>query len=839
MVEVIIGDRLKVVGKPKNILRKIPKSSDPQEEFLRRRVRAALKGKSSDPKARVRISVDDPVEPAVETPSKEISQAPTSFARQPSVIQSFISEPVIPVGITTSQAIGESLGIAGRKFRSKFITREEFPEEAILSPFGRVERARLGRLTPRQVKLLQEEGIGTPFVSKDLVEVFEPNISKTELERRFREQQVQRGFAPPEILIPKGFREQEFIRQEKKGVLKDLQKTLDIETARVQGLIDDRAITLEEGRGLLESKKTGLVELGQTQLEERVKARKQKDIGIEKRLEKTLGSIDEPSKTFAKRAPLVFELTAVPLLPSGAVNVLGATRIISGAQKQDVAEVLGGATLVGLGTAGQVSKVRRIFLEEESLKGIKAAKKLPFEIAELRFQGGEGRVTGVVARGVRKAKGIEEQLDISGKLIREGGKSKFVFDDGLATFKRTQKLEGLGRIETFRQKPASIKGLLSPQPFKFEKPVQVGTLEKIRVSQKGFTIDLSPKASVAIAETRTQPILRTGFAFKGDTLKGQEKAIGKQFTRNFRVFKGKIDSELVGGLNIRLNKNTTFFRAGRIKDLGINQTEGGRLSGIAVNIDDSAKGIARTFRNFPIDDVPKGKKIIDIVPPKGGLKANLPKAPKLSQLDRSFGKTNTLTTEFADTRQTLGTTFAGTQRAISKEATRFSPSLRETSLPAGAFGSVLGTGLRLQDRQSGVVSVLEGVAISPREIGRSALSPAQPSGLKPREKLALRPALKLDFKISEPVTPIPTSQVTPRLGGEGFRFPSFFLLPPFPSFGIIETPRKSVRISRGFKRAPSFAAVQLGFEAAAPSPLEFTGLVERPIIRKKRKKRKK
>lgn len=61
----------------------------------------------------------------------------------------------------------------------------------------------------------------------------------------------------------------------------------------------------------------------------------------------------------------------------------------------------------------------------------------------------------------------------------------------------------------------------------------------------------------------------------------------------------------------------------------------------------------------------------------------------------------------------------------------------------------------------------------------------------------------------------------------------------FGGGGIFERPAKRRRGKQRFKRTPSFGAAALGITAFAPVAGEFTGLVERPIIvsRKKKKKR--
>lgn len=87
----------------------------------------------------------------------------------------------------------------------------------------------------------------------------------------------------------------------------------------------------------------------------------------------------------------------------------------------------------------------------------------------------------------------------------------------------------------------------------------------------------------------------------------------------------------------------------------------------------------------------------------------------------------------------------------------------------------------------------------------------------------------------------PNSSVTnPSFSGRFWEFNPFIPLGliPFPS-GIAQFSNPGIKVGRTFGRTPSFAAVQLGITAPSKNKFEFSGLVERPIITKGKKKRRK
>jgi len=85
----------------------------------------------------------------------------------------------------------------------------------------------------------------------------------------------------------------------------------------------------------------------------------------------------------------------------------------------------------------------------------------------------------------------------------------------------------------------------------------------------------------------------------------------------------------------------------------------------------------------------------------------------------------------------------------------------------------------------------------------------------------------------------PPVSVTPRTGfpRDPFRFAPFAL--PILPFGAPTFKKKGARAKRTLGRTPSFAAAYFGVTAPTISPLEITGLIERPIISKKKKKKRK
>jgi hypothetical protein len=140
------------------------------------------------------------------------------------------------------------------------------------------------------------------------------------------------------------------------------------------------------------------------------------------------------------------------------------------------------------------------------------------------------------------------------------------------------------------------------------------------------------------------------------------------------------------------------------------------------------------------------------------------------------------------------------------------------------------------------------VTVSARPDVRTTLAPRTVTGLRVVPTQAQAPALgqiqipKFEQKLqleavtdfAPPTTPPFAPSFAPSFRDARFGFPFF---PPIPS-GIAELGLGRARKpARRFRRVPSFAAVQLGFEAEKPLPLEFTGLVERPIVRKRRKRK--
>jgi len=122
-------------------------------------------------------------------------------------------------------------------------------------------------------------------------------------------------------------------------------------------------------------------------------------------------------------------------------------------------------------------------------------------------------------------------------------------------------------------------------------------------------------------------------------------------------------------------------------------------------------------------------------------------------------------------------------------------------------------------------------AVAPKSIGRQ--RDIQLSATRLKQPQVSATATK---QLQAPIAPL---QALPVRLGTPFRFGfrGFLPLPILPS-GIKTFKRKPLRIERTFFRTPSFAAAQLGIEAEAPLALEFTGLIERPLIRKRKRRKK-
>lgn len=138
----------------------------------------------------------------------------------------------------------------------------------------------------------------------------------------------------------------------------------------------------------------------------------------------------------------------------------------------------------------------------------------------------------------------------------------------------------------------------------------------------------------------------------------------------------------------------------------------------------------------------------------------------------------------------------------------------------------LGTGLRVDTIQ--------------RQTGRTGTVPRlvspQSTGLGQGERLLTGTAIP---------TPQITELTTPTRPRGGFFF-EFEPIPPrtpgfgglfIPGLGFRDLPKGKRRGRRRFERVPSLAAVELGITAPKPIAGEFTGLIARPVIRKKRRKR--
>jgi len=87
-------------------------------------------------------------------------------------------------------------------------------------------------------------------------------------------------------------------------------------------------------------------------------------------------------------------------------------------------------------------------------------------------------------------------------------------------------------------------------------------------------------------------------------------------------------------------------------------------------------------------------------------------------------------------------------------------------------------------------------------------------------------------QLQAPKAPFPFPRGIPRYGFPKFAFPFLPLL-----FGWEKRPKKGIRPTRGFRYQPGVYARAMGITAPKPPELAWTGIVTRPMIRRKRKKK--
>ncbi len=183
-------------------------------------------------------------------------------------------------------------------------------------------------------------------------------------------------------------------------------------------------------------------------------------------------------------------------------------------------------------------------------------------------------------------------------------------------------------------------------------------------------------------------------------------------------------------------------------------------------------------------------------------------------------------------------TAAGTSGALASFQTP-SFALRTGSTTAALLGTQLSVGQRqrpqaitipqfkpLQQFRQQAITVPAQIPIS-GAAARSALITAPAI----TTTTATAPILVAAPVLTTTITPLPfVAPSTPIQSGFAIGIPALPTLGGGPGGRRAKTPK------RGFFRTPSFAAVQLGIFATEPSPLEFTGLVERPRLKKKKRK---
>jgi hypothetical protein len=749
VVEVIVGERLKIVGKPKTILRKIPKSKDPKEEFLRKRVRASLKGVSRGTGQIVRVPIEPAVEPAVELPTEPIEPIRRiTPARRPSTISAF--QPTI------------------------------FPSRKELG----AERGFFEKLTQKDEG---ERFIDVPFS--------DPRVEE-ELRRRREAELIAGGLTVPAAFELKGI-EKQVLARELPSLEKEFQ-TGAITEAQAQQRLQKAFETKAEPILLRRQRAKGIV----TGIE-----RVQKGIPAEETLK--TGALIGGGVLAGEAAPAFF-------VAVGAKEFFSAVE--QPTRKAKIAKSVEGVIIGGFGFAGITPTAQRLALERA---GAQSALELA---AAQRFKAGElGEIVlpisekGAISRiGARRARefgfaATEERLGVSGIILKKE-------PDILFSGRGIRRTDVLVRPVETGAKPVS---------FQFEEAI---------APRGGFQI--IKKSDVT-----------TGFIGEIETQKPQRLIKFFKESKHDIPFKTPKGVELVGGVSRRVGgreiEDVFITRVGELEAIGVKIPK--RQLGVGISEGDII--ITRRLRTTaePLTS-------LEVLPFKTGLPR--PTFTRFKQV-----KQKTLAPALFETgleqpiqpvlqlpKQELFPptgAFAVTEqvRLIPRQAARLfsAPRLGEVAPLAGvnATGLVQPT-LRQQDLTLFAPTLATVPFQKAGEEQVAAVFPAfvQPQALRERQTLALKTptALETAFEVAPAFAP-PISPISPRVPFAPRFMPFAFPVIPF-GFGIPEPKQKKVKIKREFFRTPSFAAAQLGIEAFKHSPLEFTGLVERPILKKKKRKKK-
>ncbi len=474
-------------------------------------------------------SVSKGIQSQIDKSIQQVKQRETQ--RQEQIQSQTISGQIsgLPPTLSFGQAVGQSFGIGFTKFRESFITRPGPSRETrgVFEPFSLIGgRARVGGLTSRQIEILKEKDIGTPFVSRSIIREFEPGISKGELAKKVRET---------------GVAEREEVFQRQTGSIKEgFEQELIGQRDILQGSISSGEISLAEGQKSLISKEEDIQKRFEKSIEKDLQTRTESRA----RQERGLSRVTDFGESLSTGLPVLLEVGAISLAP-GLIAPLGVRDIVRGGESGDAVQTIGGAALVSLGAFGKLGALRRQAFIEPELQALQKQ--------ELQFLGfevkGEKATVGTL-RGQRTFQGLKEEVSLD-VLVGDVGKGKFFQPLGPGT--------------------SQVRGQLEFDVLGFGKPSAIAQAESFNIQARGFSIPVSGKQSVAIGKVEKQLFGRAGALFEtprgGDFVKTTTN-IEKQFELTLQSGGQSVD--FVGARTTRLNERAFFTEAGPIKKLGIN-----------------------------------------------------------------------------------------------------------------------------------------------------------------------------------------------------------------------------------------------------------------------------
>lgn len=572
----------------------------------------------------------------------------------------------------------------------------------------------------------------------------------------------------------------EFIIEDiERGIISKETEKVSRKTRGVQERIDTGELTLEEGKKELKSFTEKRQSAAELEFEKRVSESPQ--LAFKSQFE-------SQSKEFSRGVDI-----SAPLKTGAIIGGLA------------VAPEIAAPVLLGLGGAEAFSIVGRPTGKEKLEVGIEAALDIGIGGASMPGFGTAKQLAPLTKLELeRKSAILKEQPFAFGEVrLEQGTKSSFRIKGGREAGGLSQEINILGKGE-------KLSG------GKFIIPEAKGT--SVTTGILGDSSKLVPKQPVAFIE-------EFSMGAKGFSFPLGEKITGSVGTSTFIDRKG-VSKVLTGGISKRFQKDLIVSRTGKVTGLVTKPSERQAL-------------IQMDVRNLGLTKVVKQKGFRDSFEITGGgkgLKTNM------DQITKSVSGTDVIKSGVS---QKLGT-------GIDKQT------LKQFSSPKSLGIGKVRTGLELKSKP-----VIVRQKLIERQFVAPMLKQSQVTVTSPRQKgsgyvRALQSQLTpqaLDTGVSQLQTPrlrpIQKQLQMPKLSSAAatFQSPGFDLgFKPNLNFGfapvipMIPGGLYQERIGRGkpgkkeFFRTPSFAAVQLGIESSTPSKLEFTGLVERPVIKKKRRK---